>query len=106
VGEVAPDLILESLDRGTISLSLQGQGGSGRFLRLYMRDLSSGGRQCSSDYSQFSDEEFAVIGVDVWDGNSRQVETFFRQPTRATFPLLLSGSKVGIGFGFGETSFR
>ena len=54
---------------------------------------------------EFEDEEFVVIGVDVWDGFPKQVDAYFRQLAGATYPLLLSGSGVGWGFGLGENSF-
>ena len=54
---------------------------------------------------EFEDEEFVVIGIDVWDGGASQVDRFFRRLTGATFPLLLFGSGVGVDYGMTETSF-
>lgn len=43
-------------------------------------------------------EDFAIIGIDQWDGNAASVENFQEQ-TGVTFPLALEGSPVAKDFG-------
>ena len=46
-----------------------------------------------------------MIGVDVADGLSQQVDLIFRQRTRTTYPLLLQGSTVGALYGFTQHNY-
>lgn len=45
-----------------------------------------------------SKSDFAIIGVDLWDGNEASVNAFKSQ-TGATFPLGIKGSSMGRAFG-------
>jgi len=44
-----------------------------------------------------SNSDFSMIGIDVWDGNTAQVENF-QSRTSTTYPLGLRGSDVGSAF--------
>ncbi|MYF92638.1 MAG: T9SS type A sorting domain-containing protein [Gemmatimonadetes bacterium] len=46
-----------------------------------------------------------MIGVDVADGISRQVDLSFRQRTETTYPLLLQASTVGALYGFTQHNY-
>ena len=46
-----------------------------------------------------------MIGVDVADGISRQVDLSFRQRTGTTYPLLLQASTVGALYGFTQHNY-
>ena len=46
-----------------------------------------------------------MIGVDVADGISRQVDLSFRQRTGTTYPLLLQASAVGVLYGFTQHNY-
>lgn len=46
-------------------------------------------------------EDFAILGVDVWDGNTAQVEQFI-STTSSTYPIALNGSAVGKDFDSGR----
>ena len=46
-----------------------------------------------------------MIGVDVADGISRQVDLSFRQRTGTTYPLLLQASTVGVLYGFTQHNY-
>ena len=46
-----------------------------------------------------------MIGVDVADGLSQQVDLSFRQRTGTTYPLLLQGSTVGALYGFTQHNY-
>ncbi len=45
-----------------------------------------------------ADDNFAIIGIDQWDGNSSSVKNF-QDDTGVTFPLGLKGSSVAKDFG-------
>lgn len=38
----------------------------------------------------------------MWDGNAKQVDSFFREGTGTTYPLLLNGSAVGNSYNLGR----
>ena len=46
-----------------------------------------------------------MIGVDVADGISQQVDLIFRQGTGTTYPLLLQASTVGALYGFTQHNY-
>lgn len=48
-----------------------------------------------------TNEDFALIGIDVWDGNNAQVQQFVNS-TSASYPLALKGSAVGRDFKSGR----
>jgi len=48
-----------------------------------------------------SNQKFALIGVDVWDGNKSSVEGF-RNKSKTSFPLGIKGSGVGKEYGVGK----
>lgn len=45
--------------------------------------------------------DFEMIGIDVWDGNNAQVQSF-KDKTKSTYPLGLDGSGVGTSFSSGR----
>lgn len=45
-----------------------------------------------------TNDAFAIIGIDLWDGNEASVDGF-RSQTGVTFPLALKGSSVGNSYG-------
>lgn len=60
----------------------------------------SAGPRIESDLNQEfkSNSDFAMIGIDVWDGSASQVE-IFKDKTTSSYPLGLKGSSVVKSFG-------
>lgn len=92
----APDFSLESLGGGDLTLDqFEDKVLVISFFGHNCPPCVSAGPKIESDLNQAfnSREDFAMIGIDVWDGNEAQVE-IFKDKTTATFPLGLKGSSV------------
>ena len=99
--EAAPDFTLTALDGGEISLESYQDKVLVIFFFGYACPpcISAGPTLTTEIHEQFSsDENFQMIGIDVWDGNSNQVQGF-RDNANAIYPLGLMGSSVASDYG-------
>lgn len=100
-GKAAPAFELESLDGGTVKLSdfndkvvvIFFLGSSCSLCRAVAPSVES------ELHSKFNgNSEYAILGLDTWDGNNSAVKTF-KESTGVTFPLLLKASGVASEYG-------
>jgi len=97
----APDFSLESLSGQNISLAdFKDKTLVIFFFGHNCPPCISAGPKLESDLNQEfnSKDDFAMIGIDVWNGNVSQVEVFKNKST-ATYALGLKGSDVVKSFG-------
>lgn len=93
--EAAPGFTLTSLNGSQVSLS----DFAGKPLVIFFFGNScplciGAGPKIQSDIREaFSTGDVAMIGIDVWDGNSASVQNF-KDQTGVTFDLLLEGSET------------
>jgi len=100
----APDFSLESLDGQGLSLTqFKDKALVIFFFGHNCPPCISAGPSIESDLHQEfkSNDDFAMIGIDVWDGSSNQVETF-KDKSTATYSLGLKGSDVVRSFNSGR----
>jgi peroxiredoxin len=95
--EAAPDFALESLDGSTVQLS----DFENKVVVLFFL-----GDQCplcraigpsvekELNVNYLNRDDYVILGLDVWDGNSNSVRSF-KDATGISFPLLLKASGTG-----------
>ncbi len=96
----APDFTLDALDGGDLSLA----GLEDKVVAIFFFGyscppcISAGPTLTAEIHDEFgANPDFQMIGIDVWDGNTSQVQGF-RDNANAPYPLGLMGSGVSRDF--------
>lgn len=57
-------------------------------------------------HQPFRDQKgFQALGIDIWDGPPPDVQRYFVSLTKTSYPVLLSGSRVGAQYGVDRGTF-
>ncbi|OGG49973.1 MAG: hypothetical protein A3F84_13725 [Candidatus Handelsmanbacteria bacterium RIFCSPLOWO2_12_FULL_64_10] len=102
VGDKAPDFRLKGLDNRDYALSdFRGKVVFLNFLGYSCKYCIQDGPAVEKNIHQLFREqgEVQVLGVDVWDGPPSDVQRYFVDLTRTSYPVLLKGSHVGGQYG-------
>jgi peroxiredoxin len=102
VGDRAPDFRLKGLDNRDYALSdFRGRVVFLNFLGYSCKYCIQDGPSVEKNIHQMFREQkgFQALGVDVWDGPPSDVQRYFVDLTKTSYPVLLKGSHVGGQYG-------
>jgi peroxiredoxin len=106
VGDLAPDFTLQELEGVDVSLSdFRGKVVLISFFGYNCPVCIGKAGKIEAIWQDFREEEFMLLGVDVWNGNATQVRSFWISLSKSTYPLLLKGGKTGTRYGFVNNHF-
>jgi peroxiredoxin len=97
MGSTAPDFSLRDLDNNVVSLS----DFEDEVVLLFFFGfncpfcIDEAPHLESKVWQKYMGDGFQVLGVDIWNGSTTELKTFFQGPTGVTFPVLMNGDAIG-----------